>query len=48
MKLNQYEEEIALTILGIGGVIALLFGQKEIATACFGFVGGYLIKGLRK
>lgn len=44
-SLDQWEEEISLILLGIGGIAGLLTGQKEIAMFCFGALAGYLAKG---
>jgi len=47
-KLDGLEEEIAIALLGIGGIVALVLGQKEIALFCFGAIAGYLSKGFRE
>jgi hypothetical protein len=47
-KLDGLEEEIAIIILGIGGIIALVFNRSDIATFCFGAVAGYLAKGYKE
>ena len=44
-SLDQWEEEISLILLGIGGITSLIAGQKEIAMFCFGALAGYLAKG---
>jgi len=45
LHINQFEEEIALILLGIGGLAALIVGHTEIATFCFGAIAGYLVHG---
>jgi len=44
-SLDELEEEIALILLGIGGIAGLLTNQKEIAMFCLGTLAGYLAKG---
>ncbi|MEM5766668.1 MAG: hypothetical protein QW423_03485 [Candidatus Aenigmatarchaeota archaeon] len=44
-SLDEWEEEISLILLGLGGIIGLLFQQKEISMFCFGVLAGYLTKG---
>jgi len=46
-NLNGLEEEIAIAMLGIGGIVALIMGYSEIATFCFGALVGYLSKGFK-
>jgi len=46
--LNRFEEEIALILLGIGGLAALIIGNTEIASFCFGAIAGYLLHGFQK
>jgi len=43
----QYEDEIAMIIIGIIAVIALVYNQTELASAALGFIGGYLIKAFK-
>jgi hypothetical protein len=47
-KLDGLEEEIAIIVLGIGGVIALFLNRYDIASFCFGAVAGYLAKGYKE
>lgn len=44
-SLDQWEEEISLFLLGVGGIAGLITGQKEVAMFCFGALAGYLAKG---
>lgn len=44
-SLDEWEEEISLFLLGLGGIAGLLTGQKEVAMFCFGALAGYLAKG---
>jgi hypothetical protein len=43
--LDEWEEEIALFLLGIAGIIGLITAQKEVAMFCLGALAGYLAKG---
>jgi uncharacterized membrane protein len=47
-KLDGLEEEIAIIVLGIGGIIALILNRMDIASFCFGAVAGYLAKGYKE
>jgi hypothetical protein len=47
-KLNGLEEEIAIIVLGIGGIIGLILNRIDIASFCFGAVAGYLAKGYKE
>jgi len=47
-KINGMEEEIAIIVLGVGGVVALLLNVREVAMFCFGAVAGYLSKGFKE
>jgi len=46
--LCSFEEEIAIAMLGIAGIIALVTGQSEVAMFCFGVIAGYLGHGYQK
>jgi len=46
--INQLEEEVALILLGIGGIAALVTQQIEVAFFCFGAIAGYLVHGYQK
>jgi hypothetical protein len=44
-SLDEWEEEIALVLLGIAGIVGLFLNQKEVAMFCLGTLAGYLAKG---
>jgi hypothetical protein len=46
--LHQWEEEIAIFLLGVGGIVGLLTKQVEVAMFCFGAIAGYLAHGYQK
>jgi len=46
--LHHLEEELAILLLGLGGIVGLLTSQVEVAMFCFGAIAGYLAHGYQK